>query len=108
MPFKYWDEAFLTVVHLINRLPSKAIQYQTPMERLFGDSGEYSLLRIFGCACWPNLRPYNKHKLNFRSKQCAFIGYSSLHKGYRCLDISMRCIYISRDIVFDETIFPFA
>jgi hypothetical protein len=78
------------------------------MEHLFGNSSDYSLLRIFGCACWPNLRPYNKHKLSFRSKQCAFIGYSSLHKGYRCLDISTGRIYISREIVFDETIFPFA
>jgi histone deacetylase 1/2 len=25
MPLKYWDEAFLTAVHLINRLPSKVI-----------------------------------------------------------------------------------
>jgi hypothetical protein len=37
-----------------------------------------------------------------------FIGYSSLHKGYRCLDISTGRIYISRDIVFDEIVFPFA
>jgi histone deacetylase 1/2 len=108
MPLKYWDEAFQTAVYLINHLPSKVIESPTPMEHLFGNSGDYSLLRIFGCACWPNLRPYNKHKLNFRSKQCAFLGYSNLHKGYRCLDISIGRIYISRDIVFDETVFPFA
>jgi histone deacetylase 1/2 len=55
MPLKYWDEAFLTAVYLINRLPSKVIQSQTPMECLFGSSNEYSLPRTFGCACWPNL-----------------------------------------------------
>jgi histone deacetylase 1/2 len=54
-PLKYWDEAFLTATYLINRLPSKVIQSQAPMERLFGKSGDYSLLRIFGCAGWPNL-----------------------------------------------------
>jgi histone deacetylase 1/2 len=108
MPLKYWDQAFLTAVYLINRLPSKVIQSQTPMERLFGKSGDYSLLRIFGCACWPNLRPYNKHKLEFRSKHCVFLGYSNLHKGYKCLDISTGRLYIFRDIVFDETVFLFA
>jgi hypothetical protein len=108
MPLKFWDEAFLTAVYLINRLPSKVIHSQTPMERLFGHKGDYSFLRVFGCACWPNLRPYNKHKLQFRSKQCAFLGYSSLHKGYKCLDISTGRVYISRDIVFDESVFPFA
>jgi hypothetical protein len=108
MPLKFWDEAFLTAVYLINRLPSKVINSQNPMERLFGKKGDYSFLRIFGCACWPNLRPYNRHKLEFLSKQCAFLGYRSLHKGYKCLDISSGRVYISRDIVFDETMFPFA
>jgi hypothetical protein len=37
-----------------------------------------------------------------------FLGYSNLHKGYKCLDISTWRLYISRDIVFDETVFPFA
>jgi histone deacetylase 1/2 len=39
-PLKYWDEAFLTLVYLINRLLSKVIQSQTPMECLFGKSGD--------------------------------------------------------------------
>jgi histone deacetylase 1/2 len=108
MPLKYWDEAFLTAVHLINRLPSQVIDNQTPMEHLFGSKGDYSLLRIFGCACWPNLCPYNNHKLQFRSKQCVFIGYSGSHKGYKCLDISSGRLYISHDIVFDEMVFLFA
>jgi hypothetical protein len=54
------------------------------------------------------LRPYNTRKLAFRSTRCAFLGYSPIHKGYKCLDISTGCIYISRDVVFDETVFPFA
>ena len=37
-----------------------------------------------------------------------FIGYSSLHKGYKCLDPKDGRVYISRDVVFDEHIFPFA
>ena len=31
-----------------------------------------------------------------------------MHKGYKCLDRSTGRIYISRDVVFDETVFPFA
>jgi hypothetical protein len=30
-----------------------------------------------------------------------------MHKGYRCLDIFTGHIYISRDVVFDEAVFPF-
>jgi hypothetical protein len=54
------------------------------------------------------LRPFNNRKLQFRSKRCAFIGYNNLHKGFKCLDISTGRIYISRDVVFYEGVFPFA
>jgi hypothetical protein len=107
MPLKFWDEAFLAATFLINRIPSKVIANSTPLERLFQIHPEYTSLRIFGCACWPNLRPYNRHKLQFRSKECVFLGYSNLHKGFKCLDISTGRIYISRDVVFYENIFPF-
>ena len=63
-------------------------------------------MRIFGCACYPNLRPFNARKLEYRWVQCAFLGYSTLHKGFKCLDINYGRLYISRDVIFDETVFP--
>jgi hypothetical protein len=108
MPLKFWDEAFLTATHLINMLPSKTIDNDTPMERLLKKKPDYASLRVFGCACWPNLRPYNQHKLAYRSKQCVFLGYSHMHKGVKCLDVTSGRVYISRDVVFDETVFPFS
>jgi histone deacetylase 1/2 len=107
IPLKFWDEAFLTATYLINLLPSKVIDYDTPTKLLLGEKSDYASLRIFGCACWPNLRPFNTRRLAFRSKRCVFLGYSSLHKGFKCLDVSTRRVYISRDVVFDESIFPF-
>jgi histone deacetylase 1/2 len=108
MPLKFWDEAFLAATFLINRIPSKVINFDTPLERLFHTQPDYSSLRVFGCACWPNWRPYNKQKLAFRPKECVFLGYSNLHKGFKCLDISSSRIYISQDVIFDEDIFPFS
>jgi hypothetical protein len=31
-----------------------------------------------------------------------------MHKGFKCLDISTGRIYISLDVIFDESVFPFA
>jgi hypothetical protein len=107
VPLKYWDQAFLTATYLINMLPSKVINNDTPVHRLLDTTPNYSSLRVFGYACWPNLRPYNKHKLAFRSKRCVFLGYSPMHKGVKCLDINTGRIFISRDVVFDENSFPF-
>jgi hypothetical protein len=108
MPLKFWGEAFLHVVYLINRLPSRTLEDDTPFFRLYGKDPDYTDLRVFGCASWPNLRPFNSRKLEFRSKQCVFIGYSHLHKGFKCLDPKEGRVYVSRDVVFDESIFPFA
>ena len=108
MPLKFWDEAFLTATYLINLLPSKVIKLETPITRLLGVTPDYTSLRVFGCACWPNLRPYNTRKLAFRSKRCVFLGYSPMHKGVKCLDVPTGRVYISRDVVFDESVFPFA
>jgi hypothetical protein len=48
------------------------------------------------------------HKLAPRSYRCVFLGYSSDHKGYRCLNFTMNRLLISRHVVFDESSFPFA
>jgi hypothetical protein len=108
MPLKFWDEAFLAATYLINKLPSKVIHDSTPLERLFDQKPDYSFLRVFGYACWPHLRPYNSRKLQFISKQCVFLGYSSMHKGCKCLEVSTDRVYISRDVTFAEEVFPFS
>jgi hypothetical protein len=108
MPLKYWDDAFLTATFLINLIPSKVLDFATPTEKLLHTTPNYDSLPVFGCACCPNLRPYNKQKLSFRSKRCVFLGYSPIHKGVKCLDIATGRVYVSRDVVFDENVFPFA
>jgi hypothetical protein len=37
-----------------------------------------------------------------------FLGYSNIHKGFKCLDVADDRVYISCDVVFDETVFPFS
>ncbi|CAH9083274.1 unnamed protein product, partial [Cuscuta epithymum] len=106
LPHKFWDTAFATSVHLANRTPSKSIANSSPYFKLYGSIPDYSFLRVFGCSCFPFLRPYNKHKMDFHSEECVFIGYSTQHKGYKCLSPSGR-VYISKDVVFNESKFPY-
>ena len=67
LPNCYWVDAFLTSVYLINRLPAKVLKMLPPYFILHKTMPSYSELRTFGCACYPYLRPYEKHKLAFRS-----------------------------------------
>ena len=108
LPTSFWDDACLTACYLINRMPTPNLGHQSPFQKLFHQEPDYKFLKVFGCACYPHLRPYNNNKLQFCSLQCIFLGYSSHHKGYKCLHIPTGRIYISRDVVFDEFTFPFA
>jgi hypothetical protein len=94
--------------YLINQTPIKTLSYDTPIHKLLGAQPDYSSLCIFGCACWPNIRSYKSHKLQLHSIRCVFIGYSNMHKEFTCLDVSKGRIYISCDVIFDESVFHFA
>ncbi|GAA0162995.1 hypothetical protein LIER_18973 [Lithospermum erythrorhizon] len=107
MPLRYWDDAFAISVYLINRLPTKVLDYISPYQMSTSRSPTYSFLKVFGCRCFPYLRPYNKHKLQYRYIPCIFTGCSTQHKGYQRLHLPTSRVYISRHVVFDESIFPF-
>lgn len=66
------------------------------------------MLHVFGCACYPFLRPYSLSKLSPHSKLCVFIDYCSCSKGYRCLDPSTNHVYTSRHVTFQDSSFPFS
>jgi hypothetical protein len=101
---KYWPDAFLTTVHTINRLPIATLHHSSAYEKLYNKSSDYHRLRVFGCLCYPLLRPYGLHKLDFKSKPYIFLGYQ--YAGYKCLDPVTSKVYLSHHVVFDETHFP--
>ena len=38
---------------------------------------------------------------------CIFLGYSAFHHGYRCMSLTSGRLYISRDVIFQEQVYPF-
>jgi hypothetical protein len=108
MPPRYWVDALHTATYLLNRLPTKTVRASCPFAALYNTPPTYEQLRVFGCACYPNLSATVPHKLAPRSTECVFLGYSHEHKGYRCLDLSTNRVLTSRHVVFDEACFPFA
>jgi hypothetical protein len=107
MPLKFWDEAFLAATYLINRLPTKILDFPLLLNDCFMRNqiivGCEPLVVVVGLIFDPST-----HKLQFRLKQCVFLGYSNLHKCFKCLDVAVGRVYISCDVIFDETVFPFS
>ncbi|GJV22826.1 ribonuclease H-like domain-containing protein [Tanacetum coccineum] len=105
IPPSYWVEALNMAAHLLNILPSTAINNEIPFTKLYNQTPTYEHLRVFGCLCYPHVDV--SHKLEPRSTPCIFLGYPANHRGYRCLDLASNKIIISRHVRFDEDVFPF-
>jgi hypothetical protein len=86
-PERAWGEAALTAVHVINRLLSSGIDNVSPFEHLYLTAPNYNSLNVFGCACFVLLQPHEYTKLEPRTRLCCFLGYGTIHKGYRCWDL---------------------
>ena len=107
MPLSFWWNAFASTIFIINKLPTQVLSHKSPYEMVYGRLPNFSFLKVFGCACFPFLRPYNQNKLQFRSAKCIFLSYSSKHKGYLCLHSSGK-IYVACDVLFNEVESPFS
>ncbi|GJU32051.1 ribonuclease H-like domain-containing protein [Tanacetum coccineum] len=101
----FWVEALNVATHLLNFLPSTAINNEIPYTRLFGTNPHYSLIRTFGCLCYPHL--HANHKLDPYATPSIYLGQASNQCGYPCLDLKINKIIISRHVTFDETVFPY-
>lgn len=107
MPLTFWLEAFSTATILINSIRSPVLQQVSPFEKLYQKKPDYTYLKTFGCSCYSYLRYYSSQKLNYHSTKCVFIGYSDIHKGYKCFNSSGQ-IYISCHVISNETEYPFS
>ena len=66
--------------HLINRLPSAALNGKTPLEVWFGKpTNDYDTLRVFGSTAYYHVK---ESKLDLRAKKALFMGVTSGVKGY--------------------------
>jgi hypothetical protein len=107
LPARYWTESFYTATYILNLLPTRATSAPTPYFAFFDTTPSYTHLRVFRCACYPNTSATAPHKLASHSCRCIFLGYSSNHKRYRCLDLTTNRLLISRHVIFDESSFSF-
>ena len=103
----FWEYAVATAVHVYNRSPIRRLQWRTPVE-LWGLSHppDVSYFRIFGCRAYVHVPKDGRKKLDAKAFPATFIGYEPGSKGYRLWNGRTHSVVVSRDVIFDETVFP--
>ena len=102
MGYEFWAEAVATAVYLKNLSPTKALPDMTPEEAWSGSRPSVSHLRSFGCKAYAHVPDQQRTKLDSKTTECIFLGYSIDSKAYRLFNLSTRAVIKSRDVVFDE------
>ena len=98
---QFWAEAVMYASHLINRLPSTALNGKTPLEVWSGKPiNDYDILHVFGSTAYYHV---NESKLDPRAKKTLFMGVTPGVKGYRLWCLSSKKIISSKDVAFDES-----
>lgn len=98
----FWDETLNYARHLVNRLPTAALNGKTPIEVWSGESAtDYDQLCIFGCLAYFYV---TESKLDPRAKKVVFLGFSEGVKGYKLWCPESKKVILSRDVTFDESL----
>lgn len=74
---------------------------------LFSSQPDYHHLRVFGCLCYASNSSTSRHKLGARAHHCVSFGYPYGIKGCKAFDIENETVFTSRNVIFQESMFPF-
>ena len=111
-PISYCGEALLSATYLINRVPSRIINFQTPYQLLSTLINAPSTInlppRVFGCVAYVHLHKHQRSKLEPRAARCVFVGYGPHQKGYRCYHPATRHMFTTMDVQFHESTMYFS
>ena len=61
----------------------------------------------FGCQAWYKVPEACRKKLDPKACCSILLSYLSDKKGYRLWDLQKRVVFKSRDVIFDDSIFPY-
>lgn len=76
---QYWVDAVVTAIYLLNRMPSRILNFETPLQVL----GHYKPLlsvitlspKVFGCVAYVHVHKHQRTKLDPCAIKCVFLGY---------------------------------
>jgi hypothetical protein len=95
MSKRFWGEAVMMDVYILNRLPTRSIEGKTPYQFWHGKKPSVYHLRVFGSITYMKITRPHLVKLDNMGVKTVFIGYEPGSKAYRRLMIGFTCLMTS-------------
>jgi hypothetical protein len=102
-PHSFWGYAILNLTYIKNFLPSSATNDRTPFELFYGELPDVLHLHPFGCLTYAHIPDDTRHKYEYVSRQCFFLGHVK-DAGYLLWDPATRQTIRSWNVCFDESV----
>jgi transposase InsO family protein len=109
LPENLWPEIIAAAGYLLNRTPTKQLDWKSPIQVLQDHRGvanpkpNIAHLRVYGCRAYPLIRKIpKKQKLRPRAQIGYLVGYDSSNI-FRIWVPQDKKIIVTRDVTFDES-----
>jgi hypothetical protein len=105
LPINFWMEALKTVVHILNRVPSKSVA-KTPYEMWIYRKPTLNYLYVWGCPTEAMLFNPSIGKLNPKTVSYIFIDYLDKSKGFcfYCPDRYIKIVEMRHAIFLEDEV----
>ncbi|GJU19282.1 reverse transcriptase, RNA-dependent DNA polymerase [Tanacetum coccineum] len=78
----------------------KKLKWKSPYEVPHNKAPTYDHLMIIGCLCYATVTKPHKDKFDDRGVKCVLL-------GYKLYNLSTEEVFLSKDVIFYENVFPF-
>ncbi|KAK4392694.1 Copia protein [Sesamum angolense] len=94
LSIKFWGDAILMATYLINKTPTKILNWQTPFQKLYGRLPQYGHLRTFGSLYYATDITPHKSKFHSRALKCILIRHAMHQKAYKLFDFDHQSVIV--------------
>jgi hypothetical protein len=105
MPRKFWGEAVVMAVYVLNRLLTCSVEGKTPYQAWHGKKPSMHHLWVLDCIAYMKITRPHLAKMDDRGLKTVFIGYEPGSKAYHLYNLADGQVHFSRDAIFDEIMF---
>jgi hypothetical protein len=104
LPINLWMEGLKTVIHILNRVPSKSVS-KTLYELWTGRIPSLNYLHVWGCPAEAKIFNPNIGILDSKTVSCHFIGYPDKYKSFRfyCPDRHTKFVEMRHTVFLENT-----